>query len=163
MTTDDEPKVGYGRPPVNRQFKKGQSGNPRGRPKKTKSPGIDILEILDRPVDARIDGDQRKVEPYEAQLLLQLKRARQGNRNAIFYLIEAFKKYGVIEPPEMAAAESVVVLPKSMPWPMAQIMAERFGRPPWTKRQKVIGKDLYLKGCTDEEREIDEAIGYPDL
>ena len=29
--------VGYGRPPVNRQFKPGQSGNPRGRPKGSKN------------------------------------------------------------------------------------------------------------------------------
>ena len=30
--TDDE--VGYGKPPKNKQFQKGVSGNPTGRPKK---------------------------------------------------------------------------------------------------------------------------------
>ncbi len=163
MTTDEKPKVGYGRPPVNRQFKKGQSGNPNGRPKKPKAPEIDAIEILDRPVDARINGERRQIDPYEAQLLQQLERARQGNRDAIFYLIDAFKKHGVIEPSEVAATESVVVLPGSMPWPMALIIAEKFGQPPWTKRQKAIGKELYLKECSDDERVIDEAIGYPDL
>lgn len=36
MSDDDEPeyKVGYRRPPVETRFKKGQSGNPRGRPPK---------------------------------------------------------------------------------------------------------------------------------
>lgn len=30
--------VGYGEPPKNSQFKKGRSGNPKGRPKKTSQP-----------------------------------------------------------------------------------------------------------------------------
>ena len=32
MTSDDS-RVGYKRPPVHSRFQKGQSGNPRGRPK----------------------------------------------------------------------------------------------------------------------------------
>ena len=31
-------KDGYGKPPKNGQFKKGQSGNPKGRPKKASQP-----------------------------------------------------------------------------------------------------------------------------
>lgn len=34
MSKDDDDEVGYGKPPVKNQFKKGQSGNPNGRPKK---------------------------------------------------------------------------------------------------------------------------------
>jgi hypothetical protein len=30
---DDDPRVGYGRPPLATRFRPGQSGNPRGRPK----------------------------------------------------------------------------------------------------------------------------------
>jgi Family of unknown function (DUF5681) len=34
---DDGDEIGYGKPPKKTRFKKGQSGNPKGRPKKKKS------------------------------------------------------------------------------------------------------------------------------
>jgi hypothetical protein len=46
--SDPQPtyKVGYGRPPEDKQFKKGRSGNPRGRPKRTPSFATIIREEL---------------------------------------------------------------------------------------------------------------------
>lgn len=35
--SEDDDEVGYGKPPKKNQFKKGKSGNPKGRPKKKKS------------------------------------------------------------------------------------------------------------------------------
>ena len=48
-------RVGYGRPPKEYQFKPGQSGNPKGRPKNSfKSPlKRMLLELLDNADDAR--------------------------------------------------------------------------------------------------------------
>ena len=40
-------KVGYKRPPVETRFKKGQSGNPRGRPKGAKGFMAELQEVLD--------------------------------------------------------------------------------------------------------------------
>jgi hypothetical protein len=51
--------VGRGKPPVNTRFKKGQSGNPRG-PRPKNLPAL-LIEALDEPVTATIDGEQREI------------------------------------------------------------------------------------------------------
>lgn len=70
--------VGYAKPPVKNRFKPGQSGNPRGRPKKQATPRIDpameptqdwILNELYRRVHVR-DGDQT-VEMTAIQVTLR--------------------------------------------------------------------------------------------
>lgn len=58
MSEDYE--VGHGKPPKDTKFKKGQSGNPMGRPrkqrKKSKSLGEIFSRILDQPMDIKEDG-----------------------------------------------------------------------------------------------------------
>lgn len=49
--------TGYGKPPRHSQFKPGQSGNPRGRPKGTKNLKTDLKEEL-REIVALREGDR---------------------------------------------------------------------------------------------------------
>ena len=51
-------EVGYGRPPKNTQFKRGQSGNPRGRPKGAKG----VLASLKRELESKITVREGKRE-----------------------------------------------------------------------------------------------------
>ena len=42
-------KVGYGKPPLHTRFRKGRSGNPRGRPPRPTDLASLLIEALDRP------------------------------------------------------------------------------------------------------------------
>ena len=50
---DDGPAVGYKQPPVHGRFKKGKSGNPKGRPKSS---------LSKRAILMRIFGEKRRLE-----------------------------------------------------------------------------------------------------
>lgn len=50
--------VGYARPPKQKQFKPGVSGNPNGRPKGTKNIATELQEILAEQVETR-SGEKR--------------------------------------------------------------------------------------------------------
>src|SRR2546423_2320441 len=61
-------EVGYGSPPQAHQFKPGQSGNPRGRPKGAKNEATILRELLNRKIQIREGGRTRKITVLEAIL-----------------------------------------------------------------------------------------------
>jgi len=66
--SDDEKtdyKVGYKKPPLHTRFRKGQSGNPRGRPKGSKNFSTLLSEALNEPVVITEDGRRRKISKRE--------------------------------------------------------------------------------------------------
>jgi hypothetical protein len=62
--TDDDArdyKVGYKKPPLHTRFEKGQSGNPRGRPRGTKNFSSVLNDALNQPVVVTENGRRRKI------------------------------------------------------------------------------------------------------
>jgi hypothetical protein len=83
----DNEKVGYGRPPRAYQFKPGQSGNPSGRRKGTKSEATILREILSRKITIRQGDKARRVPLLEAVLLKITEGALHGDLKATVLLL----------------------------------------------------------------------------
>ena len=75
--------VGYGKPPASTQFKKGQSGNPKGRPTGARNTMTIVREILDREVTVRGGDGQRRITGREANFTALLQKALKGDVRAL--------------------------------------------------------------------------------
>ena len=86
MTNNSDFPVGYKKPPEHSRFKPGQSGNPRGRPKKA-SVGFELVAELNRRVTIRENGTEQKTSKAAALAKSLIARALSGDMRAIGHLI----------------------------------------------------------------------------
>lgn len=126
-------EVGYGKPPKHRQFKRGQSGNPNGRPKAAKSGPTDIAAILDEPLTVRKAGATESMSPFEVGVRHLVKRALSENDlKAILEFVRLCESYGLIAPvPPPERSGGVLVVPKTWDWDEWLQMFNELGPPPW--------------------------------
>jgi hypothetical protein len=74
--------IGYRRPPVATRFKRGQSGNPRGRPKGSRNLANDLAAELEELITVREQGRARRVTKQRALIKSLMERALAGNVRA---------------------------------------------------------------------------------
>lgn len=80
-------KVGYGKPPKAKQFKRGRSGNPKGRPKGSLNLATDLTAELGEHITVREDGRSRKVSKQRALIKSLMAKALQGDIRATAALL----------------------------------------------------------------------------
>jgi len=94
---DDRPyETGFGKPPVDTRFKKGQSGNHSGRPKAATRFDSIIKTELERTVRATIDGKGREISKREAMVRRLFAKALRGDIRAAELFLKHVQKR---EPP----------------------------------------------------------------
>ncbi len=87
--SESDYKVGPGRPPLHTRFKKGQSGNPRGR--NPKSLPTLLADALNEKVYVTIDGHRRKITKREAIVTQMVNKSTSADLRATKMLIDMMK------------------------------------------------------------------------
>jgi hypothetical protein len=87
MSDDTEYEVGYGKPPKQNQFKPGQSGNPKGRPKGIKNLNTDIEEELNEMLLVNEAGKSQHITKQRAMIKSLFAKAIKGDTRAANVLI----------------------------------------------------------------------------
>lgn len=90
-------EVGYSKPPKKTRFKRGMSGNPKGRPKGTRNLGTDLAEELSRRILITEDGKRRHVSVQQAYLKNLVRRSVMGDAKAERTFIEMVFRLGLHE------------------------------------------------------------------
>jgi hypothetical protein len=92
----DSYQVGYGKPPKQAQFKKGQSGNPKGRSRAVEAhmPVSRIIRrSLSEEIKGHVNGKRRKMTRLEAVIEVQFALALKGDPRAAKLLIDLGHKH----------------------------------------------------------------------
>jgi Family of unknown function (DUF5681) len=79
----DSYEVGYGKPPKGTQFKKGVSGNPKGRPRKAQDFHHELLREFRSSITINENGRRHRISKYSALAKQMTIKALSGNIPAL--------------------------------------------------------------------------------
>ena len=88
--TEDDYDIGYGKPPKSNQFKKGQSGNPNGRPKGSMNLQSMIKHIFEAKVVVTENGKRIHKSKLEISITQIANKAASGDLKATQMMLHLF-------------------------------------------------------------------------
>jgi hypothetical protein len=97
-------EVGYRKPPRHTRFKKGQSGNPRGRPSGSKNLSTLVIEALNELVVVAENGGRRKITKRQAIITQLVNQSAKADWRATKLVLEILQ--AIEARTEPAAAET---------------------------------------------------------
>lgn len=144
----DDYEIGYGRPPKHTRFKKGQSGNPKGRPKGQRNFKTDVMETLKAPVHLKESGRPRTVSTQKAGLLRLREKALSGDVRALDRLLELARTYND-EDLRDAAAETLAPSDQAIVEAFLERQNQHSGGQP--RKRSVPRRRLLRKLTSDDD------------
>ena len=108
-------RVGYRSPPREHQFKPGQSGNPRGRPKGSLNVATVLAKTLREKLTVMENGRRKTITKLDAAVKQLVNKAATGDARAIHLLL------GLSQAVE-DRAEAPGAMPKNVPEADQQVM-----------------------------------------
>jgi hypothetical protein len=91
--SNNDSKIGYRKPPQHSQFKKGKSGNPKGRPIGTKNFKTDLAEELAEQIVVHEGGRTMKITKQKAVAKTLLAGALKGNASLTNALLNTIIRF----------------------------------------------------------------------
>ena len=90
-------EIGYRRPPASGRFRKGTSGNPKGRPKGSRNFLTLLEQELSQTIVVNENGKKKTMTRLQAVVKRIVTRALQGDQKELLTLFEILRRTGSFE------------------------------------------------------------------
>lgn len=123
-------EVGYGKPPKHTQFKPGETGNHKGRPKKSENLPAILQKVIGKLISVREGDKVRRLSTLEAMLLAMVGKVMKGDVKAFAAFMKLAKDTGLLDclPAEEGRHGVIIVSGTLSPEDWEKKAAEHYGR-----------------------------------
>jgi hypothetical protein len=98
-------QIGYRRPPLSGRFKKGTSGNPKGRPRGSRNFLTLLKQELAQSIVVNENGKKKTITRLQAMVKRIVADALQGDQKALLTLVEILRRTGQFDEADAATLQ----------------------------------------------------------
>jgi hypothetical protein len=99
-------EIGYGKPPKHGQFRPGQSGNRKGRPKHRRNLRSVVEDAMNEKIPVRSGSRERMMTATEALVHTTLTRALKGDQKAVATMLALMRACAMLDEEAVSTASA---------------------------------------------------------